>query len=97
MINVLDETRVMTVKGMGFGGLLGIKLNFLPRQLCYWLMSRIAHDALVIGDMEFPLCPIQVNCVLGLPTRPLQVPHVEGVGEATPELVDVVVSRFGTL
>ncbi|XP_021726469.1 uncharacterized protein LOC110693632 [Chenopodium quinoa] len=97
MINELDETRVMAVKGMGFGGLLEIKLNFLPRQLCYWLMSRIVRDALVIGDMEFPLCPIQVNCVLGLPTGPLQVPHVEGVGEATPELVDVVVIRYGTL
>uniref|UniRef100_A0A803N4M9 Uncharacterized protein n=1 Tax=Chenopodium quinoa TaxID=63459 RepID=A0A803N4M9_CHEQI len=48
LINDLDPTIVEAVKAMRFGGLLEIKLNFLPRQLCYWLMSRVVRDALVI-------------------------------------------------
>ncbi|XP_021716297.1 uncharacterized protein LOC110684191 [Chenopodium quinoa] len=53
--HTFDERRTRWVNEMGFGGLLNIPMDMhLPRQLGYWLMSRI--DPLVIGLHIIKIC-----------------------------------------
>uniref|UniRef100_A0A803M9J0 Uncharacterized protein n=1 Tax=Chenopodium quinoa TaxID=63459 RepID=A0A803M9J0_CHEQI len=76
VIKSLDKSRKEEVKLMGFGGLLELKLNYLPRQLCYWIMSRIQScGSIEFGDEQvMMLAPIQLQCILGLPMEEKVVP-----------------------
>ncbi|KAL2894511.1 Protein MAINTENANCE OF MERISTEMS [Bienertia sinuspersici] len=62
---------------MGFGTLKFVKGHSLNKGLAYWLMSRVNPETgvLIGGDgREFPLSPIQVQCVLGIPRGKQVVP-----------------------
>lgn len=56
---------------IGFGGLLTLASGMhLPRQLAYWLLSRVnpINNIFTSPDgMELRFPPIQVNWVLGIP------------------------------
>ncbi|XP_021733693.1 uncharacterized protein LOC110700456 [Chenopodium quinoa] len=73
---------------MGFQGLLEIDMKNIPRQFCYWLMTRVLPDGtMVFGQSEvLPLGPAQVRSVLGLPMGAEKVPF--DVGEDDEEKVE---------
>uniref|UniRef100_A0A803LY85 Uncharacterized protein n=1 Tax=Chenopodium quinoa TaxID=63459 RepID=A0A803LY85_CHEQI len=70
-----DDNKKRVVREMGFGGLFYLK--WLPRQLAFWLCTRVdvsKRCLLTLDGQLFPLDPIQVHCVLGLPYGPRVVP-----------------------
>ncbi|KAL2941154.1 Protein MAINTENANCE OF MERISTEMS [Bienertia sinuspersici] len=82
----LDEPRLRVVEEMDFGTLKFVKGHSLNKGLAYWLVSRVNPETgvLIGGDrQEFPLSPVQVQCVLGIPRGKQVVPI-----EVDPENVD---------
>ncbi|XP_056690938.1 uncharacterized protein [Spinacia oleracea] len=73
-----DDSRRACVQKMGFGGLLELKISKLPRQLCYWLMTRLdgVNSYLVGGDGHvLPITPGHWEDVFGLRNSGLPVPE----------------------
>ncbi|XP_021764608.1 uncharacterized protein LOC110729198 [Chenopodium quinoa] len=86
------------VKEMGFAGLFGLIDRRLPRELAYWLGTRVdvPNNCLVTPDgLEFTFDPIQVHLVLGIPMGSLLVPK-DVVTEQMKNFVKVVVTQFST-
>ncbi|KAL2899779.1 Protein MAINTENANCE OF MERISTEMS [Bienertia sinuspersici] len=77
IMEALDDQRLRVVEEMGFGTLKFVKGHSLNKGLAYWLMSRVHPETGVFigGDRwEFPLSPVQVQCVLGIPRGKKVVP-----------------------
>ncbi|XP_021759317.1 uncharacterized protein LOC110724216 [Chenopodium quinoa] len=73
-----EERRTRWVNEMGFGGILHLVSDMhLPRQLSYWIMTRIdpLNRILIAPDgHEFPLSKNQVRWILGTPSGNKYVP-----------------------
>lgn len=83
------------VKEMGFYDLLWLVDKKLPRQLCYWLMTKLdpVKKRLVFSeDKIFPLNKNQVKWVLGIPAGPNRVPT--SIATMTPAMKEQV-AKFG--
>ncbi|XP_021722779.1 uncharacterized protein LOC110690262 [Chenopodium quinoa] len=83
---------------MGFDGLLKIGEINLPRQLAYWLMTRIDpfNCALTSRDGRvFRLSQNQVHWVLGIPDGGLLVPTYQTLDREKLERVKSIIDRYG--
>ncbi|XP_021740751.1 uncharacterized protein LOC110707037 isoform X1 [Chenopodium quinoa] len=94
----LDQQRKGWVCEMGFDGLLKIGEINLPRQLAYWLMTRIDPFNCTLTSREgrvFKLSQNQVHWVLGIPNGGLPVPTYETMGSEMFERVKSIMDRYG--
>ncbi|KAI8541919.1 hypothetical protein RHMOL_Rhmol08G0097900 [Rhododendron molle] len=71
LLNVLQRLtpdQKVSVRSMGFGGLLGLRCRTLRRSLCLWLLERFntARSSMNICGVRIPLSPQDVELVLGL-------------------------------
>ncbi|XP_056698300.1 uncharacterized protein [Spinacia oleracea] len=92
----LDDSRRDCVREMGFGGLLDLKISKLPRQLCYWLMTRFdgVNSYLVAGDGNvMPISPSHWQYVFGLKNSGLSVPEKDD--ELPPGRVLQMAQKYG--
>uniref|UniRef100_A0A803LU18 Ubiquitin-like protease family profile domain-containing protein n=1 Tax=Chenopodium quinoa TaxID=63459 RepID=A0A803LU18_CHEQI len=94
---LFDSRRKQLVEQMGFGGLLELDMDNIPRQFCYWLMSRVLEDGtMVFGEGEvLPLCASQVRAVLGIPMGSKPVPMDIGEDEDKIMLVKSLYDVYG--
>lgn len=73
-----DETKRKWVADMGMERLFSLVDRGLPRNLCYWIATRVdvPKKTLVACDKkEYPLSYIQVHWVLGILAGPKEVPN----------------------
>ena len=77
IVNSFDDRKRTWVHDMGFQGLLYLGGKGLPRNLCYWLMTRVDPFRKVLilpGCGDYPLSKNQVHWVLGIPVGDKCVP-----------------------
>uniref|UniRef100_A0A803N7T1 Ubiquitin-like protease family profile domain-containing protein n=1 Tax=Chenopodium quinoa TaxID=63459 RepID=A0A803N7T1_CHEQI len=96
-VKLFDSRRKQLVEQMGFGGLLELDMDNIPRQFCYWLMARVLEDrTMVFGEGEvLPLCASQVRAVLGIPMGSKPVPMDIGEDEDKIMLVKSLYDVYG--
>ncbi|XP_021734964.1 uncharacterized protein LOC110701658 [Chenopodium quinoa] len=95
----LDDQRKRWVGEMGFTGLLkiGVDMN-LPRQLAYWLMTRIDPFNCTLTSRDgrvFPLSQNQVHWVLSIPNGGLPVPTNCSLDNEMSEKVKRIMENYG--
>ncbi|XP_021727891.1 uncharacterized protein LOC110695002 [Chenopodium quinoa] len=94
-----DDRRRRWVCEMGFGGILQLAFNMqLPRQLAYWLMTRIdpLRKMLITPDgVEFRLSKKQVRWVLGIPMGTRSVPSTKTMSVEDREKVQRILLKYG--
>uniref|UniRef100_A0A803N5Z7 Uncharacterized protein n=1 Tax=Chenopodium quinoa TaxID=63459 RepID=A0A803N5Z7_CHEQI len=75
-VSCFDERRRELLTAMGFDALLDLEMDYIPRQFCYWLLTRARADGTVVfGEGEIlPLCANQMSLVLGIPMGAELVP-----------------------
>ncbi|XP_056690868.1 uncharacterized protein [Spinacia oleracea] len=81
---------------MGFGGMLDLKISKLPRQLCYWLMSRLdgGNSYLVGGDGHvLPITASHWEYVFGFQNSGLPVPVKES--DLPPGTLKAMALKYG--
>ena len=97
--NTFDERRTRWVNEMGLGGLLKVPTDIhLPRQMGYWLMSRIdpLNKLLVAPDgKQFRLSANQVHWVLGIPNGGLTVPTGKSMSGDLQKKVNEIQQKYG--
>uniref|UniRef100_A0A803MUT0 Ubiquitin-like protease family profile domain-containing protein n=1 Tax=Chenopodium quinoa TaxID=63459 RepID=A0A803MUT0_CHEQI len=96
-VKLFDSRRKQLVEQMGFGGLLELDMDNIPRQFCYWLMARVLEDGtMVFGEGEvLSLCASQVRAVLGIPMGSKPVPMDIGEDEDKIMLVKSLYDVYG--
>ncbi|XP_056689511.1 uncharacterized protein [Spinacia oleracea] len=96
IIAAFDESRRSCVRKMGFGGMLDLKISKLPRQLCYWLMSRLdgGNSYLVGGDGHvLPITASHWEYVFGFQNSGLPVPVKES--DLPPGTLKAMALKYG--
>ncbi|XP_056690626.1 protein bfr2-like [Spinacia oleracea] len=96
IIAAFDESRRSCVRKMGFGGMLDLKISKLPRQLCYWLMSRLdgGNSYLVGGDGHvLPITASHWEYVIGFQNSGLPVPVKES--DLPPGTLKAMALKYG--
>ncbi|XP_021714845.1 uncharacterized protein LOC110682806 [Chenopodium quinoa] len=96
-----DGRRRRWVTKMGFGGLLHLAAlgMQLPRQLAYWLLTRVdpVSKTLISPDgKEFSLSPNQVYWVLGIPNGGKPVPTKKNMTSEIKDRVDALLREYGS-
>ncbi|XP_021722015.1 uncharacterized protein LOC110689546 [Chenopodium quinoa] len=97
-VQKFDDDRRQLVRRMGFEGLLCLDMKNIPRQFCYWLMTRVgAHGTVVFGDgVMLPLGAKQVRYILGIPMGANLVPtHVDMECEEEFQNVNRIIDLYG--
>uniref|UniRef100_A0A803M9I7 Ubiquitin-like protease family profile domain-containing protein n=1 Tax=Chenopodium quinoa TaxID=63459 RepID=A0A803M9I7_CHEQI len=96
-VKLFDSRRKQLVEQMGFGGLLELDMDNIPRQFFYWLMARVLEDGtMVFGEGEvLSLCASQVRAVLGIPMGSKPVPMDIGEDEDKIMLVKSLYDVYG--
>lgn len=80
---------------MSFAGLYALVDRQLPRELCYWLATRVdvnSRSMVTIDGKEFGFSPIQVHWVLGIPMGKKPVP--KKATEKMSFMLDCVRNRY---
>ncbi|XP_021769661.1 uncharacterized protein LOC110733893 [Chenopodium quinoa] len=97
LLKKFDRMRRELVNSMGFGGLLNLDMKNIPRQLFYWLMSKVfADETMIFGDGAIlPLGPNQVRSILGTPMGTKEVPLVLGDDEEDTQKIMRVFKQYG--
>lgn len=98
VVSKFDESRREEVRKMGFGGLLEMKLKKLPRNFCYWLLTRLGVDGVVeFGDGKLrSFCAEEFHRILGLPNGDKEVPfEVDYENVVMVEKSQEILTRFG--
>ncbi|XP_021727186.1 uncharacterized protein LOC110694316 isoform X1 [Chenopodium quinoa] len=94
-----DDRRRRWVYEMGFGGLLHFACNMhLPRQLAYWLMTRVDPLNKVFiapGGREYRLSKNQVRWVLGIPNGSKEVPTMNSMSDEVRDKVQKIFLKYG--
>ncbi|XP_056698326.1 uncharacterized protein [Spinacia oleracea] len=96
IIAAFNESRRSCVRKMGFGGILDLKISKLPRQLCYWLMSRLdgGNSYLVGGDGHvLPITASHWEYVFGFQNSGLPVPVKES--DLPPGTLKAMALKYG--
>ncbi|XP_021715741.1 uncharacterized protein LOC110683657 [Chenopodium quinoa] len=95
-----DERRTRWVNEMAFGGILHLVSDMhVPRQLSYWIMTRIdpLNRILIAPDgHEFPLSKNQVRWILGTPSGNKSVPSSKMMNNEVREKVHKVILQYGS-
>uniref|UniRef100_A0A803MR83 Uncharacterized protein n=1 Tax=Chenopodium quinoa TaxID=63459 RepID=A0A803MR83_CHEQI len=98
ILNEFCEKKRKIVQEMGFSGLFGLVDRQLPRELCYWLVTRVdvpSYSLVTPDGLEFTFDPIQLHWVLGIPKGHLPVPK-KAVDEESKHFLAGVLARFST-
>ncbi|XP_021723293.1 uncharacterized protein LOC110690724 isoform X2 [Chenopodium quinoa] len=99
--NSFDDRRKRWVREMGFGGLLEIGGNMnLPRQLAYWLMTRVDPFNCTLTAQDgrvYRLSQNQVHWVLGIPNGGLPVPTYQTIDNVALQKVNRIMDRYGKI
>ncbi|XP_021730312.1 uncharacterized protein LOC110697247 isoform X2 [Chenopodium quinoa] len=94
-----DDRRRRWVCEMGFGSLLHLALDMhLPRQLAYWVMTRMDPISKILrstNGVEFRFSKNQVRWVLGIPMGPRSVPCTKTMTERDHEKVQRIFLKYG--
>ncbi|XP_021764218.1 uncharacterized protein LOC110728855 [Chenopodium quinoa] len=94
-----DDRRRRWVCEMGFGSLLHLALDMhLPRQLAYWVMTRMDPISKILrstNGVEFRFLKNQVRWVLGIPMGPRFVPCTKTMTARDHEKVQRIFLKYG--
>ncbi|XP_021727867.1 uncharacterized protein LOC110694984 isoform X2 [Chenopodium quinoa] len=92
-----DEQRQRWVREMGFGSLLNLVDVHLPRQLAYWLMTRIDPFGKVLRSPDGRLLKLftnQVHWVLGIPNGGKEIPTWKNITKEMKEKVQWIQLKY---
>ncbi|XP_021743187.1 uncharacterized protein LOC110709277 [Chenopodium quinoa] len=94
-----DDRRKKWVGEMGFGGLLFLDSGMhLPRQLVYWLLSRIdpiKKMLICLDGTEFKLSQNQVYWIFGIPNGGKAVPSKSRMNDHVKGDVEELLRKYG--
>ncbi|KAL8217085.1 hypothetical protein R6Q57_023922 [Mikania cordata] len=93
----LNEDQKKTVKEMGFGEVLCLKLHTIPTAFGYWLLKNYnpQTDIQNIGSSQFKITPDLIHLVFGIPNGKITV-HEKFRPNSNDAVVSEWRSQFGT-